>query len=338
MRIILIVLVFVLALLAAIYGKSFLENNFKLQPTIKDVKPQVNDPNTWKTYKNIKESYSIQYPPDYKIADSGEWITIFSDSNSVDSNTQAPYKTLYIYVAKELCLDISPSTYSKYNEEKVIESTISVDGIVAKKWMSTSYMFADPFFGDEIVQLDKNAKCYKFFYVTDPKNKVDSENLLEKMLNTFKVSDSGLTYLGNGYTFEYPSNLKLETASGAIFVGNHVTLTIQKGIGGCLGDCPTEKVTSSTEVTINGLKSTKKSGSTDVFRIAGYTPPQTFISYTFHHNGYSYEFRLDEIGRDSDGSTASESKYPADRTQQPLPNNEVKEFEQIVATFKFTNQ
>lgn len=176
----------------------------------------------WKTYKNNAHSFEIKFPPEYVIDDHA-WITFTNpDKNSNDPVSGAPYNGLTIYtVPDEQCKDIDNATYY---DEKPVMSVVTVGGINSKKWVGSTHMFADPFFGDVIIKVIKSSICYSFYFVRDPRDKAGSEKLLDQILSTFKFTGQERAVDASNWkeytdkmsrlTFKYPPDFSIKEDTG----------------------------------------------------------------------------------------------------------------------------
>ena len=103
----------------------------------------------------------------------------------------------------------------------------------------------------------------------------------------------------------------------------------------CQGDCGSEKIEKTEDVKIGNIDSKKYSGATEVSRIAGYQPPQSFVRYEVKSNGYLYKLAIQELN--TDYSYQNEEKYPADRKVGSIPADNLAIFDQMVSTFRVSD-
>lgn len=141
------------------------------------------------------------------------------------------------------------------------------------------------------------------------------------------------------YEFKYPPNYSLSHYAGdnsPLLLNNRIDWGItQHAAGGCMGDCPV--VTNKSETLINGYKATIYNGW--VGSIGGETP-QSYIKYEIQQPGAGgiegsnyFVMTLWELDRTS----AAQKNYSQTRDVGNISGEDVKIFEQIISTLKFSN-
>ena len=142
------------------------------------------------------------------------------------------------------------------------------------------------------------------------------------------ITDNWKIYTNTKYSFsiKHPKEWKEPANQDYGFIGKRVYFSVYKTpTEGAHGDGPVEK--SFEKVTIATLPATRSAGY--VGEIGG-NIPQNYVEYTFQKNGYTYMFTLYALDNDTDIVSDGQKIWP-------LKDADVKLFEQIISTFKFTN-
>lgn len=153
----------------------------------------------WQTYSNAKFNYSVKLPANYTALDA-EFNPVADTTNQYDisflkysadqakqykdqSREKAFYDSLTVLIqGNDTCSTIDPANTVK-------KGKVMIGSIEGTEWIGNSPSFGDPSYGDVVIRAYTNSRCYKIYFLRDPQNLQQSENLLNQILPTFKFTE-----------------------------------------------------------------------------------------------------------------------------------------------------
>ncbi len=139
------------------------------------------------------------------------------------------------------------------------------------------------------------------------------------------------TYSGDIYNFKYPENYNLDTNSYVTpYLNGNITWRYNStSFLSCQGDCPF--VESQENTTLGGKPAVKISG---YIGSVGGNIPQKYITYEVKLQNKYFVFSIQAL---TPFLTPNQSLTYDQNTIQPIKSEDLKIFNQILSTFKFTN-